>query len=231
MNRTGSAVVRFAGLSRPQQLLAGLPLGGPGGFAGGGEGGEPVWAAGSASDHPASDDLPSHGPASADPTGGRQAPSGSDPVDPAACARTLPGTAATQPGTADRTETAGAPASIEQVFTRAERLRSGTGRTVEHWAGRLAAKLAVLRLLAVPASAERLGQVEVLPRRTPMCEASTACLHGHPPGVRLTGDLVRRAARRGGEQIRISISHTRDTALSVAIASASLPEDQHCEAA
>ncbi|AOS61969.1 holo-ACP synthase [Actinoalloteichus hymeniacidonis] len=123
------------------------------------------------------------------------------------------------------------PPALDEVFTRAERLRSGAGRTLQHWAGRLAAKHAVLRLLAVEESAEHLGQVEVLPQPSPMCAANTACLHGHPPGVRFGGDLARRVAERGDEQIRVSISHTQDTALSVAIASARLPEDHHYEAA
>ncbi|APU13227.1 MULTISPECIES: hypothetical protein [Actinoalloteichus] len=181
MNRAGSAVVRFAGLTEPQQLLVGLSA---------------------------------RRPADTEPV----APDGADA-----------GRGAASPS--DRAPGRGEPVSIDEVFTRAERLRSGAGRTLEHWAGRLAAKYAVLRLLAVAETAEHLGQAEVLPQPSPMCAATAACLHGHPPRVRLSGDLARRAAERGGEQIRVSISHTRDTALSVAIASAPLPEDHHCEAA
>ena len=60
---------------------------------------------------------------------------------------------------------------LEAVFTPAERVRSARGRTLQHWAGRLAGKHAVLRLLAVRPTAARLGQVEVLPRPTPACRA------------------------------------------------------------
>ncbi|WP_245651687.1 phosphopantetheinyl transferase [Streptosporangium amethystogenes] len=114
---------------------------------------------------------------------------------------------------------------LEQVYTRPERLRSGTGRTLQHWAGRLAAKRAVLRLLDVAETAERLGQAEVLPRPTPLCSRSAVCLHGHPPGVRLSGALADAAGDR--ERIRISISHTAACALAVALLSARLPEDDH----
>ncbi|MFI9008205.1 phosphopantetheinyl transferase [Actinosynnema sp. NPDC053489] len=115
------------------------------------------------------------------------------------------------------------PMPLEVVFTRAERLRSGAGRTVRHWAGRLAAKHAVLRLLGEAVTPEHLGAVEVLPRPTPLCERTTACLHGHPPGVRLTGALGDREA--GGTRIRVSVSHTADLAFAVALAAARLPED------
>lgn len=79
---------------------------------------------------------------------------------------------------------------LEVVYTRAERLRSSGGRTLQHWAGRLAAKRAVLRLLGLPPTPERLGQVEILPLPTPACRADRACLDGHPPAVRLRGDLT-----------------------------------------
>ncbi|MEU8385258.1 hypothetical protein, partial [Streptosporangium sp. NPDC048865] len=77
---------------------------------------------------------------------------------------------------------------LEVVYTRAERLRSARGRTLQHWAGRLAAKRAVLRLLGLPPTPERLGQVEILPLPTAACRAGRACLDGHPPAVRLRGD-------------------------------------------
>ncbi|GAA3025548.1 phosphopantetheinyl transferase [Streptosporangium longisporum] len=79
---------------------------------------------------------------------------------------------------------------LEVVYTRAERLRSSGGRTLQHWAGRLAAKHAVLRLLGLPPTPERLGQVEILPLPTAACRADRACLGGHPPAVRLHGDLA-----------------------------------------
>ncbi|MFG1709980.1 phosphopantetheinyl transferase [Nonomuraea sp. M3C6] len=114
-------------------------------------------------------------------------------------------------------------APLEEVFTRAERMRSAGGRTLQHWAGRLAGKHAVLRLLGLPPTAERLGQVEVLSQPTPACRGGAACLDGHPPAVRLNGELSELAG--SGEQIRISLSHTGERALAVALRSAQLPED------
>ncbi|WP_157251751.1 phosphopantetheinyl transferase [Nonomuraea typhae] len=113
--------------------------------------------------------------------------------------------------------------AVDAVYTPAERLRSSAGRTLQHWAGRLAGKYAVLRLLDMPPTAELLGQVEVLPRPTPACRKSTACLDGHPPAVQLSGSL--RARARSGERIRISLSHTDGHALAVAVSAARLPED------
>ena len=46
---------------------------------------------------------------------------------------------------------------------------------------------------------------------------------GHPPAVRLTGELAGLAG--AGEHIRISLSHTAGRALAVALRSARLPED------
>ncbi|GGS16459.1 phosphopantetheinyl transferase [Actinokineospora fastidiosa] len=110
-----------------------------------------------------------------------------------------------------------APMALDSVYTRAERLRSGEGRTLQHWAGRLAAKHAVLRLLGVPVSEESLGGVEVLPRPSAMCARSAACLHGHPPEVRLRSPLS------ADRPIRVSVSHTADLAVAVAL---SQPEDE-----
>jgi holo-[acyl-carrier protein] synthase len=120
------------------------------------------------------------------------------------------------------------PLPVETVFTRAERLRSGGGRTLQHWAGRLAAKYAVLQLLDVPADAEALGAVEVLPELTPLCARNAACLHGHPPGVRLGAALAGRAG--DDARVRVSVSHTADVAVAVALATARLPEDHDLEA-
>ncbi|ONI90734.1 phosphopantetheinyl transferase [Saccharothrix sp. ALI-22-I] len=120
------------------------------------------------------------------------------------------------------------PMPLEVVFTRAERLRSGAGRTLQHWAGRLAAKYAVLRLLDEPVTPEHLGAVEVLPLPAPLCGRTAACLHGHPPGVRLDGALDGREAP--GARIRVSVSHTSDLAFAVALTSARLPEDDDLEA-
>lgn len=111
---------------------------------------------------------------------------------------------------------------VADVYTCAERVRSTAG-TLAHWAGRLAAKRAVLRLLGLPPTAAHLGQVEILPRPAPACRGDAACLDGHPPAVHLSGDPATRADPR--RRIRVSISHTRDQALAVALSSAPLPED------
>ncbi len=121
-----------------------------------------------------------------------------------------------------------APMRLDSVYTREERLRSRTGRTLQHWAGRLAAKRAVLRLLGTPVTAEWLGRVEVLPQPSAMCERSSACLHGHPPRVSLRGPLGAHA--RTETRIRVSISHTADLAVAVATTTALLPEDHELEA-
>ncbi|MEU4833937.1 phosphopantetheinyl transferase [Streptosporangium sp. NPDC023615] len=145
---------------------------------------------------------------------------------------------------------------LEVVYTRAERLRSSGGRTLQRWAGRLAAKHAVLRLLGLPPTPERLGQVEILPLPTAACRADRACLGGHPPVVRLRGDLAALApaagpgdsrgpadltgpadpeepadpegpATSGGAGwIRVSISHTDVRAVALAVRTRRLPEDE-----
>ncbi|MGX7825649.1 phosphopantetheinyl transferase [Actinokineospora sp. 24-640] len=116
-----------------------------------------------------------------------------------------------------------APMALEAVYTRAERVRSGEGRTLQHWAGRLAAKHAVLRLLGVAATPESLAGVEVLPRPSAMCARGAACLHGHPPEVHLRAPLRADDVRT---RIRISVSHTADLAVAVALTAATLPEDE-----
>ncbi|MGI5274491.1 phosphopantetheinyl transferase [Nonomuraea sp. CA-218870] len=116
---------------------------------------------------------------------------------------------------------------LEDVYTPAERVRSAAGRTLEHWAGRLAGKRAVVRLLGLPPLAHHLGQVEILPLPAPDCRAGAACLDGHPPAVRLTGEPARRA---GPHRVRVSISHTATHALAVALCSAPLPEDARPDA-
>ncbi|MEV0199994.1 phosphopantetheinyl transferase [Nonomuraea sp. NPDC050691] len=113
---------------------------------------------------------------------------------------------------------------LEEVYTAAERVRSTGGASVQHWAGRLAGKRAVLRLLGLPPTAERLGQVEVLPRPTPSCRATSACRDGHPPAVRLAAPLAELV--RPDRRVRVSISHTSERALAVAICSTRLPEDE-----
>ncbi|MEQ3550189.1 phosphopantetheinyl transferase [Pseudonocardia nematodicida] len=114
-----------------------------------------------------------------------------------------------------------APMPVNGVFSRSERLRSGAGRTLQHWAGRLAAKRAVLRALGVEPGVTALGAVEVLPRPTPTCARDTACGHGHPPGVTLHPPLTGDPA----STVRVSISHTDDLAVAVAVTGPALEED------
>jgi holo-[acyl-carrier protein] synthase len=116
------------------------------------------------------------------------------------------------------TDAAGLVANPASAFTRAERLRSATGTTVRHWAGRLAAKRAVLRLLAVEETDDALGAVEILPKPAVTCRRSRSCHHGHPPAAALTGRVAEAASRKGVAAIEISISHERDLATAVAFA-------------
>lgn len=116
-----------------------------------------------------------------------------------------------------------APMPVERVFTRAERLHSGKGRTLQHWAGRLAAKYAVLQLLTVQADERSLGEVEILPRPSPICGRGAACLNGHPPAVQLRGTLWTRV--RPERRVGVSISHAASLAVAVALESARLPGD------
>jgi phosphopantetheinyl transferase (holo-ACP synthase) len=109
------------------------------------------------------------------------------------------------------------PAQVANVFTRAEQVRSISGRTIAHWAGRLAAKYAVVALLGGDTcGAGQLGEAEVLPRPTAACRRSAACLDGHPPAVRLRGSLAALAAARGVAEIQISVTHAAGVAVAVA---------------
>lgn len=111
-----------------------------------------------------------------------------------------------------------APARPAVAFTRAERSRSAVGSTVQHWAGRLAAKRAVLRLLGLDQTEDALGSVEILPRPAVTCRRSAECRHGHPPAATLTGRVDRQARRAGLTGIEVSISHDSGVAAAVAFA-------------
>lgn len=104
----------------------------------------------------------------------------------------------------------------DRVFTRGERLRSRQGVTLQHWAGRLAAKQAVLRLIGVPVTEEWLYQAEVVPAPSPLCRSDHRCLHGHPPRVVLGPDLELAAMSEGCEAVTVSITHSDSTSLAVA---------------
>ncbi|MEV6032049.1 phosphopantetheinyl transferase [Nonomuraea sp. NPDC052116] len=107
------------------------------------------------------------------------------------------------------------PAALESVFTRRERLRSKAGTALESWAGRLAAKRAVVGALGYDSPPGPLTEVEILPRPSPACRRSHECAHGHPPAVTLAGTLARRAAR--ARSIQVSVSHTSDIAVAIAL--------------
>lgn len=110
-----------------------------------------------------------------------------------------------------------------RVFTRGERIRSGRGRTLQHWAGRLAAKQAVIRLIGVPATEEWMHQAEVAPAPTPLCRGDHRCFHGHPPALIMGPDLEIEAALAGVRDVALSITHTDTTALAVAVAELRAP--------
>ncbi|MBF8186916.1 phosphopantetheinyl transferase [Nonomuraea sp. K274] len=109
------------------------------------------------------------------------------------------------------------PAPLEAVFTRLERLRSGAGASLASWAGRLAAKHAVIEALGYDRAPGPLSEVEILPATPPGCRRGQACPHGHPPAVRFGGKLAERAAGAGIARIQVSVSHTSHVALAVAL--------------
>lgn len=111
-----------------------------------------------------------------------------------------------------------APANPGTAFTAAERRRSSVGTSVRHWAGRLAAKRAVLRLLDLEQTEDALASVEILPRPAVTCRRSADCRHGHPPSATLSGRVSRHAHRAGLTAIEVSITHEKGVAAAVAFA-------------
>lgn len=96
------------------------------------------------------------------------------------------------------------PRLAERVFTEAERsYASSRARPARHLAARFAAKEAVLKALGVRDRIE-LREIEIIA--------------GEPPSVRLSG---RAAQAAEGMDIKISLTHSRDTAAAVAIADTS----------
>ena len=93
------------------------------------------------------------------------------------------------------------PRLAERVFTAAEREYSARrARPARHLAARFAAKEAVVKALGL--SGFGLGEIEVVA--------------GEPPTIRLSGRAAEVAA---GREIEISLTHSRDYAAAVAIAS------------
>ena len=93
------------------------------------------------------------------------------------------------------------PRLAERLFTGAEReYAAGRARPGQHLAARFCAKEAVAKALGLRSWTFR--DVEVV-------------VTGGPPTVRLTGTP---AARAGGREVLVSLTHTRTTAAAVAIA-------------
>lgn len=92
------------------------------------------------------------------------------------------------------------PRLAERVFTAAEReYAARRARPARHLAARFAAKEAVVKALGL--SGFGLGEIEVVA--------------GEPPTIRLVGRAAEAAA---GREIEISLTHSRDYAAAVAIA-------------
>jgi holo-[acyl-carrier protein] synthase len=115
----------------------------------------------------------------------------------------------------------GVPAS--RVFTARERehgLRAGSPAT---WAGRLAAKAAVLAVLGLPVPADPVppdaglpwAAVEILPGVHGLCSGSGRCGRSHRPAVTLHEPAA--ALLGAGERLAVSISHSAATALGLAV--------------
>lgn len=92
------------------------------------------------------------------------------------------------------------PRLAERVFTPAEReYADARARPARHLAARFAAKEAVVKALGLSGGFS-LREIEILA--------------GEPPAVRLSG---RAAASAAGERIEISLAHSRDTAVAIAV--------------
>lgn len=110
------------------------------------------------------------------------------------------------------------PALMSDVFTKAEREHAtGPGGVPgQRWAGRWAAKEAVLKALGCGANVVALRDIEVAPSET------------GAPEVILHGTAAERARRIGASGVHVSISHTSTAAAATALAYA-LPGAQHQE--
>ena len=109
-----------------------------------------------------------------------------------------------------------------RVFTAGERQCGLSGGSPATWAGRLAAKAAVLTVLGVPVpanplpSAEELPwtDVEIPPDAPGLCAAPGTCRLSHRPVAMLHEPAA--ALLSTGECLAISISHSAGTALALA---------------
>lgn len=99
-------------------------------------------------------------------------------------------------------------APVSAVFSPEERRHCGGLDAVPRWAGRLAAKQAVLALTGTTSAvAADLRSVEVVPRPDGLCRDPELCRAGHRPVARHlpTGDAY-----------AVSITHEHDRALAIA---------------
>jgi phosphopantetheinyl transferase (holo-ACP synthase) len=110
----------------------------------------------------------------------------------------------------------------ERVFTARERQAGLRGPAPGTWAGRLAAKAAVLAVLGLPAPADPVppsgelpwAAVEILPDSQGLCAVPGACERSHRPAVTLHGQAA--ALLGTGERVAVSISHSAATAVALA---------------
>ena len=107
-------------------------------------------------------------------------------------------------------------APVDAVFSAEERRHCGPLDAVPRWAGRLAAKRAVLALAgataAAGADAPALRSVEVVARPEGRCSDPELCRAGHRP-------LARHLPT--GDAYAVSITHEHDRALAIATIQAS----------
>lgn len=110
-------------------------------------------------------------------------------------------------------------ADPDEVFSPAERVHCAAGgRSLHRWAGRLAAKRAVLGLVELPGNVEHLRSVVVVPGPHECPDPTVAlCRMGHRPVVHLHGPVDAAWQRRGAAPLVLSISHDGGLAVAVAI--------------
>jgi hypothetical protein len=118
------------------------------------------------------------------------------------------------------------------VYSRAEQRYCALRRDLTGWGGRLAAKLAVADLLGIDADAALearrdagLHLIEIVPSPSVPCPDGDGCTKPHPPDVRFLSEASTGSGftRREDESVKVSISHTRDLAVALAV---SLPRRQ-----
>ena len=96
---------------------------------------------------------------------------------------------------------------IKRLFTVQEReLIIGRASPVAAMAARFAAKEAVLKAIGCGIGPARLAEVEILSSKA------------GPPEVKLHGQAIREAARRGISEIKISLTHDPPFACAIAVA-------------